>query len=1032
MQLWQATWDTSGNLSLWAEKSEIIESVLDQSAPVEDENHPFTLAHEKLEAFLLENDFEFFEKSIVKIVLPSSEDYPIPPFRLPLKSNPPLQSELSFKTWHIPVLLVDPLDCVNFLSTDASVDSGSIRFDQSVQFWRECTKLLLEILAAGKYLPGISREGSQWNSQWRPVLTDVEVQEKISILARSMPPICRALHQTRNTLENPSQLIESFLHVCTNALIRSFIGRTSLTENLDVELNSERQELCVRWLESLSTPQSVVDGSEYELTQLEHRLRSWSTRRYPQSEHERFATTIKVVEPLASRFSEKYPDDQWVLELCLRSNDSKEEIPAEDLWKGEIDESKQEDPLIEKFQQNFLRDLGNILSLFPEIKKALQESHPTHLAVDVNTAYHFMKDVAPSLEEISCKAILPRWWDQPSSSLGLSLKIATIDDFESSKQTLGRSELLDFSWQVSVGEQSFSIEQFKTLANQAVPLIEIEGMWTRVESGRLNSTLNFLENEQKKSSYTFGDAIRLGLGLEYNPDVLPVVKMEASGWFEKLISADTTKLPSLTPPKSFTGSLRPYQLEGLKWLSFLSELGIGACLADDMGLGKTIQLISLMALEREKDRSHPDLLIVPMSVLANWENEISRFAPHLKYYTHHGTLRAAEVEFEKIASEVDVVITTYSLLQREEKLFSRIRWKRITLDEAQNIKNIDAKQTKAARKISRAQLAEFNYCHRLALTGTPLENHLQELWSIMDFLNPGLLSTSGDFRKRFSIPIERNRNEKAREALSRILKPFILRRLKSDPKVITELPDKIEMESFTTLTEEQSSLYQSVLDHMLREVDSSSGIHRKGLVLSTITKLKQICDHPELFLRDGRSLANRSGKLTRLEELLEVILAEDDKVLIFTQYAQMGHLLRPYLQERFGAEILFLHGSLSRKARDQLITRFQSDNGPQIFILSLRAGGHGLNLTNANQVIHYDQWWNPAVREQATDRAHRIGQTQRVQVRRLICRGTLEERIEELVGKKQDLAKQVIGSTKSMITQMDLNQLRELLQLAED
>jgi len=1033
MQLWQATWDSSGNLALWAEQSELVESAISNpnENTEEQREHPFAVSHETLEGFLKENDFEFFERANLKLTIPTANNLPVIPGRLPAKKKLPISDVLSFNSWLTPVLLVDPIDTINFLSTEISLGNEAIRVDQSVLFWRECTKLLLELLAKGKFLPIINREEEFWNSQWKPVLGEPTLQEKINRLSKTMPLTCRALNQSRLSLENPIQMIEAFLTKCADTLIRSFVSRTPFTDELDIEIHSERQQVCVNWLSSLTVPQTKLEGSEYELTQLENRIRNWASRRYPYGGPEQFVTTIKIKEPGLSPFSKKYNDDKWILEFVVISNTSKETVYAEELWEGKFGDSRQEELLIEQVQQNFLRDLASIMHLFPEISIALEDSHPTHLALDVDQAYHFMKNVVPALEEISCESVLPLWWEKPNSSLGLALNISTQEVFNESQLKLGRSELLDFNWEVSLGDKTLSIDKFKSLSNKAVPMIEVDGSWTRVDSSRLNSTLTFLENEQSKSKYTFGDAIRLGLGLEYNPEVLPVVKMQATGWFEKLISADAHSLPGVELPENFNGELRPYQNDGLKWMSFLSKLGIGACLADDMGLGKTIQFISLLTYERATEREFPDLLVVPMSVLANWENEMTRFSPDLKHYTHHGSARLPENEFIEKCKEVDVVLTTYSLLQREEEMFSKVRWKRISLDEAQNIKNIDAKQTKAARKISRAQLEKFNYCHRLALTGTPLENHLQELWSIMDFLNPGLLSTANDFRKRFSIPIERNRNEKAREALSRLLKPFILRRIKSDPKVITELPDKIEMETITALSEEQAALYQSVLDKMLKEVDSSSGIHRKGLVLSTITKLKQICNHPELFLKEGGDLAGRSGKMNRLEELLEVILAEGDRVLIFTQYAQMGHLIKPYLEKRFGSEVLFLHGSLPRKARDTLITRFQKEDGPQIFVLSLRAGGHGLNLTTANQVIHYDQWWNPAVREQATDRAHRIGQTRQVQVRRLISKGTLEERIEELVGKKQELAHQVIGSTKSMITQMNLNELRELLRLAE-
>jgi SNF2 family DNA or RNA helicase len=377
------------------------------------------------------------------------------------------------------------------------------------------------------------------------------------------------------------------------------------------------------------------------------------------------------------------------------------------------------------------------------------------------------------------------------------------------------------------------------------------------------------------------------------------------------------------------------------------------------------------------------------------------------------------------AKQHDVVITTYSLALRDKEHLSTVEWEYVVVDEAQNIKNETAKQTQAIKSLHAR--------HRIALTGTPVENRLSELWSIMEFLNPGYLGSGTDFRKKFSIPIERYHDADRAEVLKRVIQPFVLRRLKTDKSIIADLPEKMEMKVFCNLTQEQASLYEAVVKEMMEKIEESDGIQRKGLVLSTLLKLKQICNHPAHFVADGSSLPGRSGKLERLEEMLEEALAAGDKALIFTQFAEMGTMLRHHLQERLGCEVLFLHGGTSKKQRDAMVQRFQEDKrGAPIFILSLKAGGVGLNLTAANHVFHFDRWWNPAVEDQATDRAFRIGQQRDVQVHKFVCVGTLEERIDQMIEQKKVLAESIVGAGENWLTEMSTAQLKELFALSRE
>jgi SNF2 family DNA or RNA helicase len=411
-------------------------------------------------------------------------------------------------------------------------------------------------------------------------------------------------------------------------------------------------------------------------------------------------------------------------------------------------------------------------------------------------------------------------------------------------------------------------------------------------------------------------------------------------------------------------------------------------------------------------------------VVANWRHEVERFAPELRALVHHGNSRLTGDAFIAATGEHDLIITSYGTARRDIELLKEFTWSHLILDEAQNIKTPSAKQTQAVRRL-RAD-------NRIALTGTPVENRLSELWSIMEYLNPGYLGRQEHFRQRYIVPIERYNDNERTDELRRLVQPFLLRRLKSDPTIISDLPEKNEMVVYCSLTREQARLYETTVQESLAELNRTDGIQRRGLVLALLTKLKQITNHPAHFLKEEGPLAGRSGKLSRLSEMLDEALSVGDRALIFTQFVEMGHLLQHHLGDALGIETLFLHGSTPATQRDKMVQAFQSDDGPPVFVLSLRAGGAGLNLTKANHVFHYDRWWNPAVENQATDRAFRIGQQRNVQVHKFVVAGTLEERINDLIESKQALAQSIVGSGEEWLTELDTDQLRDLLTLRYD
>lgn len=674
---------------------------------------------------------------------------------------------------------------------------------------------------------------------------------------------------------------------------------------------------------------------------------------------------------------------------------------------------------------------GPGLSDFPRALPALRTACPSGLELDADGAYRFLSGTAAVLDEAGFGVLLPSWWDR-RRKLGLVLSAYTpVDGVVGKASKFGREQLVEFRWELAVGDDPLSEEEIAALTETKSPLIRLRGQWVALDTEQLRRGLEFLERKPTGRKTT---AEILALAASHPDDVdtpLEVTAVRADGWLGDLLAgAAAASLQPLDPPDGFTATLRPYQQRGLAWLAFLSSLGLGSCLADDMGLGKTVQLLALETLEsvqRHQDRGvGPTLLLCPMSLVGNWQQEAARFAPNLRVYAHHGGARLHGEALRDHLERTDLVVSTYTTATRDIDELAEYEWNRVVLDEAQAVKNSLSRAAKAVRRLRAA--------HRVALTGTPMENRLAELWSIMDFLNPGLLGSSERFRTRYAIPIERHGHTEPAERLRASTRPYILRRLKTDPAIIDDLPEKIEIKQYCQLTTEQASLYQAVVADMMEKIENTEGIERRGNVLAAMAKLKQVCNHPAQLLHDRSPVGRRSGKVIRLEEILEEILAEGDRVLCFTQFTEFAELLVPHLAARFGRaarDIAYLHGGTPRKRRDEMVARFQSGDGPPIFLLSLKAGGTGLNLTAANHVVHLDRWWNPAVENQATDRAFRIGQRRTVQVRKFICTGTLEEKIDEMIEEKKALADLVVTDGEGWLTELSTRDLREVFALSE-
>ncbi len=483
--------------------------------------------------------------------------------------------------------------------------------------------------------------------------------------------------------------------------------------------------------------------------------------------------------------------------------------------------------------------------------------------------------------------------------------------------------------------------------------------------------------------------------------------------FQKLIRQTTV----YNPPKSLTGELRPYQKIGYSWLVQNIRFRFGSILADDMGLGKTIQILSAILYFKENNKLEDEstLIIVPPTLIPNWENEIKKFAPDLTYFIYHGSNRTFPLE------NYDIILTSYGVIRLDLDMFLDRVWFLCVIDEAQNIKNPNTEQTKAIKEVPAST--------KVALTGTPIENKLMDYWSIFDFVNKGYLSTKDDFKRNYVVPIEKLEDEEVLENLKTIAKPFVMRRLKSDEDIKKELPEKFVNDIYCSLTKKQVKLYTAILEEIFFDIENSKGIQRKGIILKILTALKQTCNHPAQFLDIKNPKISESGKMELLVNILENILGNDEKVIIFTQYVEMGKLIQELVSKKFKQEVLFLHGSQSMKEKTRIINTFQEDESYKIFVATLKTGGTGLNLTAARNVIHYDLWWNPAVENQATDRVHRIGQDKDVMVYRLITKGTLEEAIDAISKRKVDLAEKSISNDETFLTEMTNEELKEILTL---
>ncbi len=945
------------------------------------------------------------------------------------------------------------LDALPVLAAVTSEDAD--RAPASVAAWSYAAKLALELVGRERVVPQVQgRQDGRTEARWSTALSLPEDADRVKTLGQAFPPAAhavpveadapttrgrgRARSATRVAVWAPDALLRAFLDMAADTILRAAAmpggarhGGGSGQKREAAPAHWEK-----RFVAALTSRDAAFETAGFRDRGLPSELANWGRQALgaepgaaraclrldlPEDQTDAVGPPVRgAAGPFRLRYFLQAPDDPSLL------------VPAGEIWTTRGRSVRHLGRVFEEPQEHLLRALAAAARVFPPVERSLREARPAEAALDAREAWTFLAEAAPALGEAGFGIILPAEFTRSGRRrLRLRMRIsggAAAAGVAGAARGLGLEGLLAFRWEVALGGEVLSPADLAALARLKAPLVRWRGQWVAVDPAELKEAQRL--RLQGEGRVPVADALSAALaGSAQSTSTALPVEVVAEGDFAGVLDRLRAGAAGIAVPASrgLHGTLRPYQERGVAWLWSLASLGLGACLADDMGLGKTIQMLAFLLARRQAapNDTRPSLVVCPTSVVGNWERELARFAPALPVVRHYGTERARSPEALADSQAGAVVLTTYGLLRRDAQVLSAVDWAVAVLDEAQNIKNAASYTARAARAL--------RVSHRFALTGTPVENRLAELWSILEFATPRILGPLETFRRQYAVPIERYRDEEAAERLRRIVHPFILRRLKSDPAVIKDLPPKNEMKIVCSLTREQATLYQAAVNEAMRTIKESEGIQRRGRVLALITALKQICNHPAQYLGEPAPLRGRSGKLARLGEMLDEVLAAGDRALVFTQFREMGDRLVAYLSDMLATEVLFLHGGVPRAARDRMVHRFQEDErGPRVFVLSLRAGGTGLNLTGASRVFHFDRWWNPAVEDQATDRAYRIGQKRAVQVYKLLTAGTVEEKVDRMLEDKRDLASRIVGAGEQWITELDDAALRELFALSAD
>jgi SNF2 family DNA or RNA helicase len=1023
-----------GRLLIWAETAASAQPARDRRRKSA-QPHPFAASTQELRQLL--KDIGWTDKHSVETLtfwLPTNRFGPVPSPDLGHNwETDPRPPELL--PWTIAGLVLDVASTMHLFSHLHRQDlPPAIQLGRDGRYWQKAFFFTLELLARQLYRPvlvAVHQKGERrFEARWQPLLDGEDDALRVAQLAAAMPSICRA--EAKNPAETiPSRaILDSFLNYLTDTAVRQWAAKQEL-------YLPSGNDPAAAWLRALFAATPTVQASAGQMQHFASSFRAWE-RALTVAGDKFYRVALRLEAPGQQKHKRaKKGEAAWQLHYLLQARDDASLlVPASEVWKAKGSVLPALDRHFERPQERLLTGLGYAARFFKPIQRSLQRRSPTNVMLTTDEAYTFLRQCAPQLQRAGFGLLVPPWWNKPGTRLGMRLKLG-----RSSKLTgqtavstghMNLDNLVRYRWQLALGDTELSREEFDALVALKSPLVQIRGQWVQLDPEQIEAAIHFWQEQDLEGEFSVHEAMKLGLAAEAQQVDGLKVDVALDDWLQSWLNRlqGDEKLKMLPKPEGLQAELRPYQQYGFSWLHFARRWDMGVILADDMGLGKTIQTLTLVQQLKEEMENLPApiLLICPTSVVTNWEMEKQKFAPGLQTLVHQGGDRLRDRALLAAAQESDMVLTSYALVRRDGATFRQIDWFGVVLDEAQNIKNPNTKQAQTIRKLP----ADF----RLALTGTPVENRLSELWSIMHFLNPGFLGAQKQFRQDFILPIEKYGDKNAAQKLRQMTRPFLLRRVKTDPTVIQDLPDKQEVKVYCHLSEEQATLYEAVVQDVLAAIEEQEegGIARKGLVLSMLMQLKQVCNHPAQYLHETEAYQpgednGRSGKLQRFDALLEEILAEGDHMLIFSQFTEMAGLLQGYIQERFGVPTLYLHGGVPAKKRAAMVEQFQREDGPPVFLLSLKAGGTGLNLTRANHVFHFDRWWNPAVEDQATDRAFRIGQTKNVLVHKFVCLGTLEERIDAMIEEKKALAESIIGSGENWLTEMSTADLRQLVSL---
>ena len=961
--------------------------------------------------------------------LPSRGSSPVPSSPLlpePRKSR----AKLRIAPWTVSAYRPSWAEAVEFISRSMGKRAlaPGIIVGADTAYWADALRFAGSLVARQQFLPGLATAAGEYRAVWSPVLTGMDA-ERLAEIAMRMPASARALSDMELADppdRHPVGILRSVVAALTDQMIRGAESGRSLASRgsvLDVSTHDS-------WVRALRSADGVVSGDVSDLSRLAEQVREWR-RPIEVTSNSPFRLCFRLEEPEDIGEDDEAcavaTDHSWYVRYLLQPHDDPSLlIPVGDVWNGRSGGMESFGDGVSGVREFLLSALGQASGICAGVAASMREASMDGFRLDTPGAHGFLLEDSFVLEQAGYGVLLPAWWTRRGTRAKFRARANVRTQAMQGGSGVSLDSILRFDWEMSLGGQELTLDELETLASMKVPLVRVRGQWVEVNADDIQDAIEFWKTKGTDEA-SARDIVKMALGAGDTPDWFDFEGVEAGSWVEELLNRleGHEDYDEIESPEGFTGVLRPYQVRGYSWLSFLRQWGLGACLADDMGLGKTIQTLALIQRDRRLGEARPVLLVCPTSVINNWRKEAERFAPDLPVMVHHGAGRIRDESFAAEAGRHAIVISSYGLLRRDIGLFQQMSWSGIVLDEAQNVKNAQARQSMAARSIG----ADY----RVALTGTPVENNVGDLWAIMEFLNPGFLGSQSEFRREFFVPIQTEGDSAAKERLRRITGPFILRRLKTDETIISDLPEKLESRVFCSLTREQASLYAAALKETERILEGAEGIERRGAVLGALSRLKQICNHPAQFLGDNSGIAGRSGKLERLTEMLEEVIEVGDRALIFSQFAGMGQIIQRHMQETFGLETLFLHGRVPKRRRDRMVERFQDDGeGPRLFVLSLRAGGTGLNLTSANHVFHFDRWWNPAVEDQATDRVFRIGQSRNVHVHKFICAGTLEDTIDEMIERKKEIAESVVGAGENWLTELSNEDLMEALSLRRD